>query len=158
LQLFVSLTSFLLCLLFIYIAKKKSEDRGFLTIELGLTILYWIFWLSAAAASASTVSWVNEWPSFSGVDCSKGNIYFYAGGAWCTAGNRKGAVRACCAFAWLTWGAWTASLVLMIIEDVMGPKKLLSSKPAAGAAPAGAAAPEAAPAVTATPIADPAMV
>jgi hypothetical protein len=122
-----------------YISKKKSDDRGFLTIELGLTILYWIFWLSAAAASASTVSWVNSWPSFSGVDCSKGSIYYAYGDEWCTASSRKGTVRACCAFAWLTWGLWTASLVLQIMEDVMGPKKLLSSKPAA-AAPTGAAA------------------
>ncbi|KAG7672080.1 hypothetical protein NADE_000254 [Nannochloris sp. 'desiccata'] len=149
LRLFVGLTSFLLCLLFIYIAKKKSDDRGFLTIELGLTILYWIFWLSAAAASASTVNWVNSWPSFQNVDCSKATIYFGAYDGWCTAGKRKGAVRACCAFAWLTWGAWTASLVLMIIEDVMGPKKLLSSKPGAAPAGAAAAAPAEAPAPTA---------
>lgn len=122
-----------------YISKKKSDDRGFLIIELALTIVYWIFWLSAAAASSSTVSWVNSWPSFQGVDCSKGSIYFFAGDAWCTASSRKDAVRVCSAFAWLTWGAWTSSLVLMIIEDVMGPKKILSSKSAA-AAPTGAAA------------------
>jgi hypothetical protein len=140
------LTSFLLCCLFIYIAKKKSDDRGFLTIEFGLTILYWIFWLSAAAASASTVAWVNSWSGYQGVfgqavDCSKSNIYSeFQNTSFCRASQRKGAVRSCCAFAWLTWAAWTASLVLMIIEDVMGPKKLLSSKPAAAATPAGAAA------------------
>ena len=130
---------------------KKSDDRGFLTIEFGLRILYWIFWLSAAAASASTVSWVNSWPSFAGVDCSKGDIYFYAGDAWCKASGRKGDVRACCAFAWLTWGLWTASLVLMVLEDVMGPKKLLSKT--GGTAPAGAAAAAPAPAVTVEPVA-----
>jgi hypothetical protein len=133
-----------------YIAKKKNDDRGFLTIQLGLFILYWIFWLSAAAASASTVNWVNSWPSFSGVDCSKGSIYYAYGDAWCTAAGRKGAVQACCAFCWIQWFFWTSSIILSIMEDVMGPKKLLSSKPAA-APPAGAATD--APAVTAAPVA-----
>lgn len=140
LQLFVGLTSFLICGLFIVINLKKEVDRVLVLIQLVLSVLYWIFWLAAAAATAATVDSVNNsgaWQFASNYDCDYAGVYLNWGGAkgWCEASKRKGAVRACCAFAWLTWALWTASTALLIIEDVIG-KNVLSSKPKAAAAAA----------------------
>lgn len=139
-QLFVGLTAFLLGFFWILVLLKKSDDRGFLIINLGLTGLYWIFWLSAAAASADTVSWVNSWPSVPDGACENIALVGYGYSYYCGAGSKKGAVRSVCAFSWLTWALITASLVFIILEDVMR-KKALNSKPAAADADA---APEAA--------------
>lgn len=135
--LFVGLTSFLICALFIVINLKKEADRVLVLIQLALSVLYWIFWLAAAAATAATVDSVNNsgaWQFASNYDCNYAGVYLNWGGAkgWCEASKRKGAVRACCAFAWFTWALWTVSTALLIIEDVIG-KNVLSSKPKAAA-------------------------
>ena len=138
-QLFVGLTSFLICIFFIFISLKKETDRVLVLIQLVLLVLYWIFWLSAAAATAATVQSVNSsWNFANNYDCNYAGVYLNWSGAngWCQASKRKGAVRACCAFSWLTWALWTASLALFVIEDIIRDKSLSSKPKAANGTPA----------------------
>jgi len=121
----------------------KANDREFLIIEFISMALYWIFWLSAAAATASTTSWVNSWPSFSGLDCNGVNLKVYQIICSYESADRI-SVRVCCAFCWLTWGLWTASLILEILEDIIK-KKIFTKKGGTASLRAAAATPGAAP-------------
>jgi hypothetical protein len=134
----------------------KSEDRTVALGTLVLTAVWWVFWLSAAAATSSTTQWANSWRSAGGWDCGRSseaanslaaNGFSYVN-VYCNAYDRVPVLRACCAFCWLTWALWSGSLFFCIKEDVMG-KRVLGGG-AADAAPAAgtpaAAAPAAAPA------------
>lgn len=129
-QLFTGITSFLLCAMFIAMyLLGKAADRSFLIIEFVITAIYWVFWLAAAAATADTVHWVNDW--YSGYDKADCNALKNLGyNTWC--GGNVDALRACCAFCWLTWALFTVSLFFNIYHDIMQ-KKVFSK----GAAPAG---------------------
>jgi len=102
-QLFVGITATIICGVFIFLhVTAKAEDQTLSAIDLVLTSVWWVFWLSAAAAVSASVS---DWGWYA---C--GWYGFYCDD------SRLGALRACCAFCWLTWALWTASLVLGIMR------------------------------------------
>lgn len=120
----------------------KAKDKTIILIQLVLVILYWIFWLAAAAAVSNTTAWANSWyGSLNDVNCDTINSVFVGGYYWCGAINAVPILRALCAFCWLTFFLWSVSLFFVIYYDVMKDKALSSNK---GAAATTAPAPTAA--------------
>ncbi len=151
LQIFVSVTTILITPVFLFLLYTgRAATRSAALLKLALSIVYWVFWLSAAAALSSTTSWANSgWNT--GFDCDVEDVGATgtalgdalaaaargAGNYYCDVADALPALRAACAFAWFTFFFWTASLVLAVMEDA----KHLKSGGAAAAAPADAAAP-----------------
>lgn len=111
--LFTGITTMLLCLVFIGIYVAGMDESPTIDLfELIINVLWWIFWLAAAACLSSLVSDYNgiNWgavPEFIPRD---------VGGV---SGND---LRASCAFGWLTFFLWTASTVLSIMNTLKGRK------------------------------------
>jgi hypothetical protein len=116
LQLFVGLTSMLLCfaILALYLLGKNG-NKLILVIEFVATAVYWIFWLAAAAATTDDIRVLDRF-----------NV----------SGTTADTARANCAFCWLTFFLWCGSLFYCIWEDIKE-RKIFSSS--GGAAPTGAA-------------------
>ncbi|KAG7672081.1 hypothetical protein Ndes2526B_g06953 [Nannochloris sp. 'desiccata'] len=116
--LFTGITTMILCLVFLGLYVARMDDSPTVSLfELIINVLFWVFWLSTAAAVSSIVSDIN------------GASFF---------GNWKGDAdkfRASCAFAWLTFFLWTASTALSVMDTLKG-RRGGGAAPAAPAAPA----------------------
>lgn len=118
---------------FLYVyATGKNTDPMLRKIEALLFILYFIFWLSAAAALADATAWANKWyGGLEGTNCGTAsalNVF----SQWCKAYDRVPVLRADCAFAWLAFFAWIGSIYFIVTEDIMK-DKIFSSGSAAPA-------------------------
>jgi hypothetical protein len=87
----------LLCITFLVLYLLGAGDNATLAlVELIVNVLWWIFWLAAAACLADLIN--NSWFD-----------YFWDGGK----------VKASCAFAWLTFALWSVSMGFSI-KELMG--------------------------------------
>lgn len=102
------------------------REATVLLAEFGITAVWWIFWLAAAAATADSVRGWNEvyggdWEcnrtaaeALSLVQLNQGAYLQYCAGL-----EEVPVLRACCAFCWLTWFLWSGSLYFCIRQDAM---------------------------------------
>ena len=99
----------LLCMAFIPMyALGLGEKPTVALIELIINVVWWIFWLSAAACISDLVRVGNDYGWGSG--------YFYNSS---DIGDR---FRTSCAFAWLTFFLWTVSTALSVMSLLEGRK------------------------------------
>lgn len=88
-QIFTGVTSMVICLVFLVLYFANLGDSPTIVlIELVINVIWWIFWLAAAAVMSSLV-----------------NTWYYS----------NGRIGASCAFSWLTWFAWTVSTVMSFL-------------------------------------------
>jgi len=106
LQLFVTSTSIILCAVFIGLIRLNNHVVAI--VELVLFCVWWILWLALAAWYADLMS---SWGYF---DSSFPSYRYYSALAFFS-------------FCWITWGLFTASVVLIIVDAVRN--KTLSSRP-----------------------------
>ncbi|KAI8107757.1 hypothetical protein M9435_002785 [Picochlorum sp. BPE23] len=87
-MIFTGVTSMVICLVFLVLYFANLGDSPTIVlIELVINVIWWVFWLAAAAVMSSLVneSWSNS------------------------------RIEASCAFSWLTWFAWTVSTVMSFL-------------------------------------------
>jgi len=104
--LFVTSTSIILCAVFIGLIRLNNHVVAI--VELVLFCVWWILWLALAAWYADLMS---SWGYF---DSSFPSYRYYSALAFFS-------------FCWITWGLFTASVVLIIVDAVRN--KTLSSRP-----------------------------
>lgn len=102
---FTGVTTMLICMAFIalYLLDQHSNPTVAL-VELAVNVVWWIFWLAAAACLADVVANLD-------------GVYGIYGGF-----PSFDEVRASCAFAWITWVVWSLSTFISIKELLDGRK------------------------------------
>jgi len=108
-QIFTGVTSMVICLVFLVLYFANLGDSPTIVlIELVINVIWWVFWLAAAAVMSSLVN-DGQRPTW-----------------W-----SDGRINASCAFSWLTWFAWTASTVMSFLATKN------RSGPSGGSTPSG---------------------
>jgi hypothetical protein len=108
---FTGVTAFLICLAFMVLYLMDLRENSIVTlVELVINVIWWIFWLAAAACLASLV------------DDNAG-----------TSSDGRNKIKASCAFAWITLAVWSLSCLLNV-REVMAGRGI--TQPGAGATPA----------------------
>jgi len=88
-QIFTGVTGMIICLFFLSVYLfDMGNNPTMLLIELVVNSIWWVFWLATAASLANLV-----------------DVNAYGG---------SDRLKTSCAFAWLTWGLWSASTFLSL--------------------------------------------
>lgn len=114
----MGITSTILSIVFAVTCFRDSgHDRKVLIAEFILTGLYWIFWLAAGAATADSIANVSN--EIGGASITAANCASIQGHDWCFILDRLPSLKACCAFCWITWVVWSASLFINVKVDIL---------------------------------------